>query len=120
MVGALPARQAQGPSASAVEAAFGRPYEHRRGGQPQAANPAYLAGTALVTARNTGYVMTASLPGRPGRGDYCPKIDHWPESPELKNEAKLPATAVTTNIAHASRATSTTLPPAVRGFVIAD
>jgi len=38
----------------------------------------------------------------------------------VKKEAKLPATAVTTKIAHASRATSTTLPPAVRGFVIAD
>jgi hypothetical protein len=37
----------------------------------------------------------------------------------VKKEAKLPATAVTTKIAHASRATST-LPPAVRGFVIAD
>jgi hypothetical protein len=43
-----------------------------------------------------------------------------PESPELKKEAKLPATAVTTKIAHASRATSTILPPAVRGFAIAD
>jgi hypothetical protein len=38
----------------------------------------------------------------------------------VKKEAKLPATAVTTKIAHASRATSTTLPSAVRGFVIAD
>jgi hypothetical protein len=38
----------------------------------------------------------------------------------VKKEAKLPATAVTTKIAHASRATSTILPPAVRGFVIAD
>jgi hypothetical protein len=42
------------------------------------------------------------------------------ESPELKKVAKLPATAVTTKIAHISRVTSTTLPPAVRGFVIAD
>ena len=38
----------------------------------------------------------------------------------MKNEAKLPATPVTTKIAHISRATSTTLPPVVSGFVIAD
>ena len=42
------------------------------------------------------------------------------ESPELKKEAKLPATAVTTKIAHASSATSTTFPAAVTGFVIDD
>ena len=35
----------------------------------------------------------------------------------MKKEAKLPATPVTTKIAHASRATSTTLPAAVSGFV---
>ena len=37
-----------------------------------------------------------------------------------KKEAKLPAIEVTTKIAYISRATSTILPPAVRGLVIAD
>ena len=41
-------------------------------------------------------------------------------SPELKNVAKLPATAVTTKMAHASRATSIILPAGVSGFVILD
>jgi hypothetical protein len=35
----------------------------------------------------------------------------------VKNDAKLPATAVTTKIAHASSATSTTFPAAVTGFL---
>jgi GntR family transcriptional regulator len=39
------------------------------------------------------------------------------ESPELKKEAKLPATAVTTKIAQTSSATSITLPTAVTGLV---
>jgi hypothetical protein len=39
-------------------------------------------------------------------------------SPELKNVAKLPATAVTTKMAHASRPTSIILPVGVSGFVI--
>ena len=38
----------------------------------------------------------------------------------MKKEANLSATPVTTKIAHISRATSTTLPPAVSGFEIAD
>src|SRR6185437_14023242 len=46
--------------------------------------------------------------------------DDKPESAEVKKAAKLPATAVTTKTAQASRATSTTLPPTVRGFVIAE
>jgi hypothetical protein len=54
---------------------------------------------------------------------YFARDQSWPRSAgvaELKKEAKLPATPVTTKIPHASRATSTTLPPAVSGFVIAD
>ena len=39
------------------------------------------------------------------------------ESPELKKEAKLPATAVTTKIAHISSATSTIFPAALTGLV---
>src|SRR5690242_19923615 len=48
----------------------------------------------------------------------------WPQSPlreaspELKNVARLPATAVTTKIAHSSRATSTTFPALVTGLGI--
>ena len=42
------------------------------------------------------------------------------ESPELKKDAKLPAIAVTTKIAHASSATSMTFPTAVTGLVIDD
>lgn len=38
------------------------------------------------------------------------------ESPDVKNVAKLPVTAVTTRIAHSSRNTSTILPPAVSGL----
>jgi len=38
----------------------------------------------------------------------------------LEKEAKLPTTDVTTKIAHTSRATSTILPPVVRGLAIAD
>jgi hypothetical protein len=41
-------------------------------------------------------------------------------SPELKNVAKLPATAVTTKMAHASRHTSITFPAGVSGLVILD
>jgi hypothetical protein len=41
-------------------------------------------------------------------------------SPELKNVAKLPATAVTTKMAHASRPTSIIFPTDVTGFVILD
>jgi hypothetical protein len=41
-------------------------------------------------------------------------------SPELKNVAKLPATAVTTKMAHASRPTSIIFPADVTGFVMLD
>ena len=42
------------------------------------------------------------------------------ESPEVKKEAKLPATAVTTKIAHTSSTTSMTFPTALTGLVSED
>ena len=47
-----------------------------------------------------------------------PSLLHRARQPELKNVAKLPATAVATKMAHASRPTSTILPTVVGGFVI--
>jgi hypothetical protein len=41
-------------------------------------------------------------------------------SPELKKDAKLPATAVRTKSAQHSRPTSTILPPVVSGFFMED
>ena len=48
------------------------------------------------------------------------RVERLTGVPGGEKEAKLPAIPVTTKIARISRATSTTLPPVVSGFVIAD
>src|ERR1700710_1638956 len=66
--------------------------------------------TGLVRLERRFDVRTGSA------GLRAPQLESLVE----KNEAKLPATAVTTKIDHASSATSTIRPPVVNGFLICD
>ena len=86
--------------------------------------------TAMPAMRSMGQAWSTRRPTPAGerwrethnrrRCSRCPadRAHAQVESPELKKVAKLPATAVTTNMAHASSITSMIFPPDVTGLVI--